>query len=239
MLKVIPQSDISIKPFKAYKSFSLDNTTSEGFVAFDYDETADLLTDEQLKQKSMWHQLYTMYYRDPQNPFTTYGDVVKYYPINEIGNPRLLKQKAFVFPILQKNFGEQIKPGSVSITLEETGETLIDDGFGNLISNVNSFNLIELDNNNSIVYYYVTASKFGSLLLELKHRISKKYAAKYRKLQKSSYKRKILEIGCGTGMILGGVGGGISEYIGFDIAEEVIESLKIELARNHSRPSPK
>ena len=96
-----------------------------------------------------------MYYRDPQNPFTTYGDVLKYHPINDIGNPRLLKQKAFVFPILQKNFGEQIKPGSVSITLENTGETLIDDGFGNLISNVSSFNLISLDNNNSIVYYLV------------------------------------------------------------------------------------
>lgn len=44
---------------------------------------------------------------------------------------------------------------------------------------------------------------------------------------------KVLEIGCGTGMILGGVGGGISEYIGFDIAEEVIESLKIEVARKN------
>ena len=45
--------------------------------------------------------------------------------------------------------------------------------------------------------------------------------------------RKVLEIGCGTGMILGGLGEHVEQYVGLDIAEKPIEFLRSEVLRKN------
>ena len=155
MLKQIPQSDISLRPFKVYKTFNNDNLPNiTASLAVDYTGSIDSLSDSELFQLGLYHQLYTMYYRDVHNPFTSYGDIRSISEsFSDTKNQRYLNGNALVLPIEQKYYGEGIKPGSVYIT-GGNNELCKDDGYGNLVSFVNSFDLISIDINSGVVTFY-------------------------------------------------------------------------------------
>jgi len=146
MLKQIPKSDINYRPFKVYKTFTLTESDVTASLAFNHTGSTDSLSPIELTEQGLYHQLYTMYYRDPHNPFTSYGDIL---PISESYNTttsqRYLSGSAYVLPIPQKMYGEGIQPGSVILNSNVTGDYSMDDSYGNLISDTNEFILISLN----------------------------------------------------------------------------------------------
>jgi hypothetical protein len=150
MLKQIPKSDISFRPFKVYKTFTPTEQSITAEVALNHTGSTDQLTDLELRQQGLWHQLRTMYYNGDNalNPFMSYGTFKPKYTNVETGKQRSLKDKAIVLSIPQIEFGEQIKPKSIYLqnTIGGVGnEEIYDDGYGNLISNYSSYFFSNID----------------------------------------------------------------------------------------------
>jgi hypothetical protein len=184
MLKQIPKSDITLRPFKVYKNFGatrtfytgsfidgefyssgstysgsiVDNSIviSDGYdatLAYNHPGSYDTLTTEEALENGTWHQLRTMYYRDPHNLYTSYGTIKPTYSEIEKVKQRVLNDKAYVYTIPQIKFGEEIKPNSVILTSQLLNETILDDGFGNLASNYNSYIFKRIDIQNSLFIF--------------------------------------------------------------------------------------
>jgi hypothetical protein len=150
MLKQIPKSDISFRPFKVYKTFTPTEQSIPADLAVNHTGSTDQLTDSELHQQGLWHQLRTMYYNGDNalNPVMSYGTFKPKYTNVETGKQRSLKDRAIVLSIPQIEFGEQIKPKSVYLqnTISGVGnEEIYDDGYGNLISNYNSYFFSNID----------------------------------------------------------------------------------------------
>lgn len=157
MLKQIPKSDITLRPFKVYKNFTATQIDSgSGFnahIAYNHPGSYDTLTTEEALENGMWHQLHTMYYRDPHNLYTSYGTIKPTYSEIEKVKQRVLNNKAYVYTIPQIKFGEEIKPNSIVLTSQLLNETILDDGFGNLASNYNSYVFKQIDIQNSLFIF--------------------------------------------------------------------------------------
>jgi len=157
MLKQIPKSDITLRPFKVYKNFKATQIDSgSGFnahIAYNHPGSYDTLTTEEALENGMWHQLHTMYYRDPHNLYTSYGTIKPTYSEIEKVKQRVLNDKAYVYTIPQIKFGEEIKPNSIVLTSQLLNETILDDGFGNLASNYNSYIFKQIDIENSLFIF--------------------------------------------------------------------------------------
>ena len=164
MLKHIPKSDINLRPFKVYKTFSVTEDTYTSLLAYNHTGSTNSLSTNELFENGLYHQIYSMYYRDPHNVLTSYGDIL---PISESYNTtdsqRYLNTAARVISIPQKNFGERIKPLSVSITSNTIGERVEDDGYGNLRSKTNKFNLISLNVETGEFSFYDTIGQIITL----------------------------------------------------------------------------
>ena len=63
-MKKIPKSDISIRPFKVYKSYTATNADSGSgynrYLAENKYATADALSEGDLFLHSLWHQVHRM-----------------------------------------------------------------------------------------------------------------------------------------------------------------------------------
>lgn len=157
MLKQIPKSDITLRPFKVYKNFTATQVDSgSGFntyTALNHSGSFDVLTESEALENGLWHQLHTMYYRDPHNLYTSYGTIKPIYSEIEKAKQRVLNNKAYLYSIPQIKFGEEIKPNSVVLKSELLNETILDDGFGNLESNYNSYTFLQLDIENSLFIF--------------------------------------------------------------------------------------
>ena len=157
MLKQIPKSDITLRPFKVYKNFTANQFDSgSGFktqLAYNHPGSYDTLTTEEALENGTWHQLRTMYYRDPHNLYTSYGTIKPTYSEIEKVKQRVLNDKAYVYTIPQIKFGEEIKPNSIVLTSQLLNETILDDGFGNLSSNYNSYVFKQIDIENSLFIF--------------------------------------------------------------------------------------
>ena len=163
MLKQIPKSDITLRPFKVYKNFTATGSIVSGSMqitpgydaklAYNHPESYDTLTTEEALENGMWHQLHTMYYRDPHNLYTSYGTIKPTYTDIERVKQRVLNDKAYVYTIPQIKFGEGIKPNSVILTSQLLNETIVDDGDGNLSSNYNSYLFKRIDVENSLFIF--------------------------------------------------------------------------------------
>jgi hypothetical protein len=173
MLKHIPKSDINFRPFKVYKQFGAVESTGSMYytglpnqsiltASFAYNHTGstNVLTDSQLKENGLYHQLYTMYYRDGYNPFTSYGTIMPKVPKNP---QRTLGDGALVLSIPQKMFGEGIKPGSLALYSATNNKWTYDDFYGNLRTNTNNIYLISLDIPNGIITFKDGYDNIGSL----------------------------------------------------------------------------
>lgn len=138
MLKRIPKSDISIRPFKAYKEWSFDNNSTEidllqarEYPLFDY---SDITSGSNLEfyKHSIYGQLRAQFYNgNEDNPFMRFGTKTNVYDNEDSTKERYLSGSAKVISIPQKYFGEGIKKSSVTITDGTSSYT--DDSNGNLI----------------------------------------------------------------------------------------------------------
>lgn len=139
MLKPIPKSDISIRPFKSYKEWSFSDTSTE-IALLQSEYTSSLLyasettSDSNLNfNKHYLHsQLRAQFYNgNEDNPFLRIGKKSPDYAINNLQKERLLGTEAKVISIPQIYIGEGIKPGS--FVLDDNGTLFTDDSYGNLV----------------------------------------------------------------------------------------------------------
>ena len=130
MLKRIPKSDISIRPFKAYKEWNFSSGSNE-ITLLEANISSSELSNGYPKN-SIYGQLRAQFYNGLEdNPFLRFGSKSNVYNPSVISKERFLSNDAKVISIPQIYVGEGIKKGSVSIS--ESGITMIDDSDGNLI----------------------------------------------------------------------------------------------------------
>jgi len=157
MLKRIPKSDISIRPFKAYKEWSFNNFDSGSITMLEATETStDLnliptgsLTGSTYPQNSIYGQLRAQFYFDSgDNVFLRTGHKKKSYTNAKLAKERFLSGSAKVLSIPNIYVGEGIKKGSVVLidNQDELNEVAyIDDSFGNLQDNRDQINVSRID----------------------------------------------------------------------------------------------
>ena len=128
MLKRIPKSDISIRPFKAYKEWSFNDTQLDVYEA----NISSSELSNGIQKNSLYGQLRAQFYNgNEDNPFLRFGNKTNVYTTNQIAKERYLANNAKVISIPQIYVGEGIKKGSVSLI--DGNATMQDDSNGNLV----------------------------------------------------------------------------------------------------------
>jgi hypothetical protein len=138
MLKPIPKSDITIRPFKTYKDWSFNQASTEISV-LDAQYTSSFsntyLTSSStlsVNKLSLYGQLRAQFYNgNEDNPFLRIGSKTPNYAINNLQKERILGNEAKVISIPQTYIGEGIKPGS--LILIDNNRKFVDDSYGNII----------------------------------------------------------------------------------------------------------
>ena len=172
MLKRIPKSDISIRPFKAYKEWNFDNYDSGSITILEADENStDLnlistgsLTGSLYPKNSIYGQLKAQFYNgNEDNPFTRTGHKSNVYDIDVNSKERYLNGSAKVISIPQIYVGEGIKKGSVYF-LDNNVDPYVDDTYGNLVSQtgLSEIDFTTLNLNNSLFYFTAAGDSFVS-----------------------------------------------------------------------------
>lgn len=135
MLKRIPKSDISIRPFKAYKEWNFTSGSTEIDVLLASDVSSSYSTGDNLsfQQTAIYAQLKAQFYNGNENDaFKRVGAVSLEYNDSPLTKDRFLSGSAKVISIPQKYIGEGIKKGSLILT---NGDAVYgDDNYGNIIS---------------------------------------------------------------------------------------------------------
>lgn len=130
MLKRIPKSDISVRPFKAYKEWSFASGSAE--ISFLEANVSSSELSNGIPKNSLYGQLRAQFYNGHEdNPFLRFGNKTTIYNDNEFSKERFLSGSAKVISIPQIYVGEGIKKGSVSIS--DAGALITDDSYGNLL----------------------------------------------------------------------------------------------------------
>ena len=145
MLKTIDPANISIRPFKVYKQFSVTQADSasgvfgiEGITGSLYNFNVATTPSRSFTKLTapysqsffkypVYKQINRLYYDNPV-PYLSFGSN------DTLTSKRELHNKVNVITIPQELYGEQIKPNSVTITDNSLASTLTlkDDGYGNL-----------------------------------------------------------------------------------------------------------
>jgi len=168
MLKKIPKSDISIRPFKAYKEWSFDNNSNE------IDLLEATVTSSALSglypQNSIFGQLRAQFYYDSgDNVFLRSGHKKKSYSNSPLGKERFLSGSAKVVSIPNIYIGEGIKKRSVVLkdNLNQLNEiSYIDDGFGNLQDIRDQIYISRIDIENALINFIDTDENAYSASLD-------------------------------------------------------------------------
>jgi len=138
----IKSNDVNVNPFKSYKNWTVTNAdySGSGYTVLQGIHTTEKTPIGSVEsandptnsfdgsyQAVVWKSMDHMYYRFPYDPART----------TELSNKETVTKFLFVsastitFPYLKT--GEQVKPGSFSITINDPSEyTLYDDGNGNI-----------------------------------------------------------------------------------------------------------
>jgi len=151
MLKRIPKSDISIRPFKAYKEWNFSSGSNE-IDLLEANENSSTLSGL-YPQNSIYGQLRAQFYNgNEDNPFLRFGSKNNTYEISNSGRDRFLSGSAKVISIPQIYVGEGIKKGSINLL--DNGKTYIDDTFGNLIDSAgDTITVVSIDiQDNEIIF---------------------------------------------------------------------------------------
>jgi hypothetical protein len=177
MLKRIPKSDISIRPFKAYKEWSFDqssfsasdvleinervaiysasfDTSNTTYVTMSY-SSSDYPNGNIYKYypKSVYGQLRAQFYNgNEDNPFTRNGHKNNQYDNVDASKDRFLSGSAKVISIPKIYVGEGIKKGSV--LLVDDNSEYVDDLYGNIIdTSGDSITIISVDIENDEIIF--------------------------------------------------------------------------------------
>jgi hypothetical protein len=144
MLKRIPKSDISIRPFNSYREwyFQSGSTTEVSlFVAekSDYTNTATTTANGiTINKNSLYGQLRAQFYNnETDNPIKRIERKTNVYTDNILEKERYIDTVVKVISIPQKYYGDGIKPNSVKFNITTDSDEvweLKDDGYSNLIS---------------------------------------------------------------------------------------------------------
>lgn len=144
MLKRIPKSDISIRPFNSYKEWyfqSGSNSELSLFVAekSDYTNTATTTANGiTINKNSLYGQLRAQFYNnETDNPIKRIEKKTNVYTDNILEKERYIDTVVKVISIPQKYYGDGIKPNSVKFNITTDSDEvweLKDDGYSNLIS---------------------------------------------------------------------------------------------------------
>jgi len=152
MLKRIPKSDISIRPFKAYKEWSFSSGSTQ-IDLLEANENSSILSGL-YPQNSIYGQLRAQFYNGTEdNPFIRTGNKNNVYNNKETTKDRFLSGSAKVISIPQIYVGEGMKKGSVSLIDNKTLASEIkytDDSFGNLQDYRDSIYISKIDVENKI-----------------------------------------------------------------------------------------
>ena len=166
MLKRIPKSDISIRPFKAYKEWDKASAGVTLLEALDGDYTSNdantittgLLSGSVYNKYSVFGQLRAQFYNGKENdPFYRLGSKTNVY--DETDPERFLSGSAKVISIPQNCIGEGIKKGSVQLITN--GSYYVDDMYSNLIKSGSTHRIGNVFYNQGLV---VITSGSNSLL---------------------------------------------------------------------------
>ena len=132
MLKNIPKSDISVKPFKVYKEWSLDENEltpyfGEQITGSLFDASTDVKSNGVYK-RLLYDSIKSQFYLNPitGSVLTEVGLRESYTSTDE----RQIETEIAVLSVPQEYYGEGIKINSV--TLNDGGTILTDDGYSNL-----------------------------------------------------------------------------------------------------------
>jgi len=166
MLKRIPKSDISIRPFKAYKEWSFDNNSTE------IDLLEANISSSELSglypKNSIYGQLRAQFYNGHEdNPFLRFGSKNNEYNNNPSTKDRFLSGSAKVISIPQIYVGETIKKGS--LLLIDGTTRFVDDGYGNIIADGagSQISFTALDLNGSVFNFTDLAGESYSSTIDL------------------------------------------------------------------------
>jgi hypothetical protein len=155
MLKRIPKSDISIRPFKAYKewSFSGSAALAEPRIALLEANISSSELSGLYPKNSIYGQLRAQFYNGHEdNPFLRFGNKSNVYNDNLLSKERYLENDAKIISIPQIYVGEGIKRGS--FRLIDNGNIIEDDLNGNLLLLGNDTITFELFNLNGDDYTF-------------------------------------------------------------------------------------
>jgi hypothetical protein len=147
MLKRIPKSDISIRPFKAYKEWSFSSGSTQ-IDLLEASESSSVLSG-QFPKNSIYGQLRAQFYNgNEDNPFLRTGHKTKAYSNTVLGKERFLSGSAKVISIPKIYVGEGIKKGSVTLVDNQNLATeivYVDDSYGNLQNNNDKIVISKID----------------------------------------------------------------------------------------------
>jgi hypothetical protein len=180
MLKRIPKSDISIRPFKAYKewNFSGSAAMAEPRITLleaelgQYDSTTTNiivtgnLSGSSFNKHSVYGQLRAQFYNDlGDNPFLRTGNKTKSYTSAVLAKERFLSGSAKVISIPNVYVGEGIKKGSVILT--DGDVSYYDDSYGNLYEDRDRLDLRILEVSGSFITFTdINEDNYTSDLIE-------------------------------------------------------------------------
>jgi hypothetical protein len=181
MLKQIPKSDISVRPFKAYKQWAFDYQSTEisvlEAVSGNYSSTvSNILTSGSLSgssynKHSVYGQLRAQFYNGHEdNPFIRIGNKSNRYTSAITATERYLSGSAKVISIPNIYVGEGIKKKSV--TLYENNIGFIDDGNGNIFDARDEIYISLVDNGigaavGNLVFVDVIGNEYSAIIDDL------------------------------------------------------------------------
>lgn len=184
MLKRIPTSDISIRPFKAYKEWNFNNNNASSSSVFIYNAYTGSLINNYDSQvisnpngddiayypNSVFGQLHAQFYYDSgDNVFLRSGHKSKSFTNSLLAKQRYLDTSAKVISIPNIYVGEGIKKGSVVLVDNQNQSnevTYIDDSFGNLQDNRDQINISRIDVENALINFIDLDENIYSASLE-------------------------------------------------------------------------
>lgn len=131
MFKPIPKSDIAKRNFKVYKDWTQTQDLIPTIIAYD----EDFLFDAQQSASSsngfyidpLYNSIKNKYYTDNSKNGIHFGIISASLSFSESRN---LEETISIIQVPQLNYGEEIKPGTVTLVDLETSKTLSDDSWG-------------------------------------------------------------------------------------------------------------
>ena len=139
MLKPIQKEDISIRQFKVYKEWTLDENDIKPIFGISGSNVFDADTDEQshgIYKRVLYSSIKSQFYTNPATAsiLTEVGRRRSYASTDE----RVIEDEIAILPIPQIKYGEGVKVGSVVLIDDGIGRTYTDDGFSNLIDSASN-----------------------------------------------------------------------------------------------------